>query len=533
MQTTAISSPANQVKAPSANTQSASKSDNTSTSFSDMLSSEMDRSSADKANNTPAPVATAPTPAKSQSTQNTQNQNNAQAATQANSSSATQQSSNKDVKDANSGNAQKSQATDGASQAAAQSTTTAQAGKNTTADGDQQDDASGLTPESSDLIALVTNMNQQRTTVADGKTGKDADADAKGKDKDATDISAVADTQVPADAAALAAQAQAAQAAQATQTAQTVQPSDTTTDTSGAATTQTDVLAGTNRKIPAPSTPIERGIMLNATRAGSELKDTAASSDKGKNTAIGATSFDAKLGRVQASDKVSAEPLATDKQTTQSMQDAHAEATAATPHSDATAASTTAASAATAAAHEVKTPQQDQAAMANIAAMSNASATTLSQVQAAAAQIVDNLAPRVGTQQWNQSLGQKVVWMANGEVQNASLTLNPPDLGPLQVVLSVTNNHATAEFTAAQPEVRQALESAMPKLREMLGDAGIQLGQANVSAGTPNQQNSFGSSSQQSSRHGSGKAEELGDAPVRVARVLPAQSGNGLVDTFV
>ena len=45
--------------------------------------------------------------------------------------------------------------------------------------------------------------------------------------------------------------------------------------------------------------------------------------------------------------------------------------------------------------------------------------------------------------------------MTAGALQTASLTLNPPNLGPLQVVLNVTHDQATASFFAAQPEVRQ------------------------------------------------------------------------------
>jgi flagellar hook-length control protein FliK len=111
------------------------------------------------------------------------------------------------------------------------------------------------------------------------------------------------------------------------------------------------------------------------------------------------------------------------------------------------------------------------------------------------------------------------------------LTLNPPDLGPLQIELKVENSLATASFTAAQPEVRQALESAMPKLRDMLGEAGIQLGQTSVSAGTPNnQQNAFGHSPQPS--HHSGAMTDDGDAPVQVSSSQVISGGQGLVDTF-
>ena len=152
------------------------------------------------------------------------------------------------------------------------------------------------------------------------------------------------------------------------------------------------------------------------------------------------------------------------------------------------------------------------------------------------AQSAERLTPRVGTPAWDQALGQKVVWMVAGEHQTASLTLNPPDLGPLQVVLNVSNSQANATFIAAQPEVRQALEAALPKLREMLGEAGIQLGQASVNSGTPNQQGSFEQQGSQATRgHGlpGNRDTTADDGQVRVSRVQSPSSGLGLVDTFV
>jgi flagellar hook-length control protein FliK len=146
----------------------------------------------------------------------------------------------------------------------------------------------------------------------------------------------------------------------------------------------------------------------------------------------------------------------------------------------------------------------------------------------------DSLTPQVGSPAWDQALGQKVVWMAGGGQQSASLTLNPPDLGPMQVVLSVNNAHATVTFTSAQPEVRQALENAMPKLREMLGDAGIQLGQASINSGSAQQQHT---ASQQNSGNSQSRAsgnavDSIEAAATSIVRASPVSAGLGLVDTF-
>lgn len=179
----------------------------------------------------------------------------------------------------------------------------------------------------------------------------------------------------------------------------------------------------------------------------------------------------------------------------------------------------------------------------SLAAITNVTATTMAPVQQAAVHAAqtmgdnaaERLTPRVGTPAWDQALGQKVVWMVAGEQQSASLTLNPPDLGPLQVVLNVSNSQASATFTAAQPEVRQALEAALPKLRDMLSEAGIQLGQASVNSGSPNQQGAFEQQAG-SAPHGPGHGDHRNAAAeaesTRVSRVRPATVGQGMVDTF-
>lgn len=146
----------------------------------------------------------------------------------------------------------------------------------------------------------------------------------------------------------------------------------------------------------------------------------------------------------------------------------------------------------------------------------------------------DRIAARVGTPGWDNQVGQKIVWMVAGKEQSATLTLNPPDMGPMQVVLSVTNDQATVTFTAAQPEVRQALEDAMPKLREMMGENGIALGNASVNAGSPEQRQA--QQGEQSRNQGGGNRFGGGGADhggvIEVPRVSSSGTGTGLVDTF-
>jgi len=82
---------------------------------------------------------------------------------------------------------------------------------------------------------------------------------------------------------------------------------------------------------------------------------------------------------------------------------------------------------------------------------------------------------------WGEEVGSRVKWMVNSQVQSAELKMNPAHLGPVEVRISVQNDLTTIHFTAQNSAVREALDSAMPRLREMLGDNGVNLADVDVS----------------------------------------------------
>jgi flagellar hook-length control protein FliK len=171
------------------------------------------------------------------------------------------------------------------------------------------------------------------------------------------------------------------------------------------------------------------------------------------------------------------------------------------------------------------------------AAVQQAQPAALQSAQAAGVAAADRIPARVGTPGWDNQVTQKVIFMAAGGEQSASLTLNPPELGPMQVVLSISNDTTNVTFSAAQPEVRQALESALPKLREMMSESGISLGNATVNAGMPEQSQAQAQADGRAG-HGQGGGQGQGRAGHQGAGAeLPAarparRSENGLVDTF-
>jgi flagellar hook-length control protein FliK len=161
-----------------------------------------------------------------------------------------------------------------------------------------------------------------------------------------------------------------------------------------------------------------------------------------------------------------------------------------------------------------------------------AATTTLTPVQTSEVVGSSNtITPYPGRTGWDQAIGQKVAWMVAGGEQSATLTLNPPDMGPLQVVIHVHNDIADATFMSNNQEVRQALQDGMSNLRDMLNASGIQLGQSNVGEHTQSQQQL----AQASGRSGSGAAGGSADSDALDTPVpqTVVRSGNGMVDTFV
>ena len=159
--------------------------------------------------------------------------------------------------------------------------------------------------------------------------------------------------------------------------------------------------------------------------------------------------------------------------------------------------------------------------------MSNARAAS---VVAPAAQLqVDT---PVGGPGWGTEMGQKVVWMVNEKQQIAQLHVNPPNLGPLDIKLTIDDHQTTAVFTSPHSSVREALESALPRLREVLAESGIMLGNASVTADTPQDGSAF---SQPPARNTSAfRGEAQGDSSA--AHLTPGAAvtsrGRGLVDLF-
>ena len=135
--------------------------------------------------------------------------------------------------------------------------------------------------------------------------------------------------------------------------------------------------------------------------------------------------------------------------------------------------------------------------------------------------------------QWSQQVGDRVQWMIGQNLHQADIHLNPPELGSLQVHIQMHGDHASVNFSSPHAQVRDALDAAMPRLREMMHDAGLSLGDVNVSGQALAQHQPRDPNPQQSQRgHGSGVATV--DEAHTVVATSPIQrlSANSMLDVY-
>lgn len=88
--------------------------------------------------------------------------------------------------------------------------------------------------------------------------------------------------------------------------------------------------------------------------------------------------------------------------------------------------------------------------------------------------------PGMQSPAWGQVMSSRVVWAAKEGLQQAQLRMNPANLGPVEVKLHVQNDQASVTFLAQHSATRDALEQALPRLRESFAENGMELANAEV-----------------------------------------------------
>ncbi|PSU82773.1 flagellar hook-length control protein FliK [Photobacterium phosphoreum] len=109
-------------------------------------------------------------------------------------------------------------------------------------------------------------------------------------------------------------------------------------------------------------------------------------------------------------------------------------------------------------------------------------------------------------EQAGEQVHERINMMMAKNLKYVDIRLDPPELGKIQIKLSINQDQASVQFTVNNHQTRDIVEQAMPRLREMLQQQGLQLAQSSVQqessqqfAGHQNDSSAQSQSGQQSS----------------------------------
>ena len=120
----------------------------------------------------------------------------------------------------------------------------------------------------------------------------------------------------------------------------------------------------------------------------------------------------------------------------------------------------------------------------------------------------------MGKSQWNKNFSKQIVMMANKGMQMAKIKLNPMSLGPVEAMVKLSGETAVVNLTSLHLTTKEALENAIPRLKEMLNENGFSQVDVNVAHQDKQQQEanfSSNTSSNTSSNNEHGKSTMPGE----------------------
>jgi flagellar hook-length control protein FliK len=125
-----------------------------------------------------------------------------------------------------------------------------------------------------------------------------------------------------------------------------------------------------------------------------------------------------------------------------------------------------------------------------------------------------------------QGVADKVSLAVDNGWSSAKLSVNPPQLGPIELQIAVQGAHAQIAMTTHSAVTREALESSAPKLRDMLNSQGFTQVSVDIS------QRSFQerSAPELPYSRASGSARET--APVSSSSPQVSRAPLGMLDTY-
>lgn len=165
-------------------------------------------------------------------------------------------------------------------------------------------------------------------------------------------------------------------------------------------------------------------------------------------------------------------------------------------------------------------------------AMNGLNSHSFSQIARAESAQASQAPVQVNKDNASEQLAERVNMMLSKNLKNIDIRLDPPDLGKVHIRMHMNGDATSVQFTVANHHAREALENSMPRLREMLSQQGVQVGDTAVQHQSSQQQNGYaasgrgqeqsGQSQNTNSASASGFGEENNESDVTLRVNVPS-----------
>ena len=119
-------------------------------------------------------------------------------------------------------------------------------------------------------------------------------------------------------------------------------------------------------------------------------------------------------------------------------------------------------------------------------------------------------------QQWQRAFAERVVWSV-GNNQSVQVRVNPAELGPIDIQVNVSKEQTNITFNTVHATTRETIELAIPRLREMLANEGLNLGDVDV-------RHQDSSAGEQAAAHDQGNGTERNAGPGNLESLAEGQA---------
>ena len=131
----------------------------------------------------------------------------------------------------------------------------------------------------------------------------------------------------------------------------------------------------------------------------------------------------------------------------------------------------------------------------------------------------------ISNSQWSEKFSEHIVWLGNHGIKSAIIKIHPDDLGPLEISIKVVKDSASVNINSPSSHVCEIVDQALPRLREMMAEQGLNLSEVNIGTDTNSQQSSQNSQN-------SDDAFMIDSEDEILLTPLTKKSHQGLIDYF-